>query len=308
MSFETLLNQSQTLIIITGPSLSAPYVLPSSLGLYHLIDLATPDAFLENPFRVWQYYTLKRHLALRARPSPAHYAILELFRRFKENGKRCLIVDQNDDGLLDRASRASGIDAGIIDLHGSLFELRCTDFFCLYVDKPNEENPLTPSLALVLRSRKRKHDALETDTTASSGSSSPLDAYNCLEDQTSISSTQSNKTDQSDLPRCPQCGGLLRPGVVWFGESILLNKINQIDDFFLQNKVDLILLVGVKSDLWPAMGYVERVKRNGGRIAIFDDSIDLESLKRLGDLGGPLNQFVKRLRGVIGSKFMPRGV
>ncbi len=61
-------------------------------------------------------------------------------------------------------------------------------------------------------------------------------------------------------PRCPHCNGLLRPGVVWFGESI--------DAEVLQRSVqaarcDVFLAVGTSAVVYPAAGLVQEASSQG---------------------------------------------
>lgn len=70
-------------------------------------------------------------------------------------------------------------------------------------------------------------------------------------------------------PRCPSCGDLARPGVVWFGESI--------DPNVLQRSVDatvcaLFLMVGTSALVHPAASLVARAKAQGA----FTAEINLE--------------------------------
>lgn len=53
----------------------------------------------------------------------------------------------------------------------------------------------------------------------------------------------------SDLPKCPQCKtGLLRPGVVWFGESLPHDVLNTVNDYMSDGqKIDLIMVIGTSS-------------------------------------------------------------
>jgi NAD-dependent deacetylase len=45
------------------------------------------------------------------------------------------------------------------------------------------------------------------------------------------------------LPRCPHCGSLCRPGVVWFGEALEVAPLARVEGF-LATPVDVVLLVG----------------------------------------------------------------
>ena len=75
---------------------------------------------------------------------------------------------------------------------------------------------------------------------------------------------------RDDLPHCPQCGtGLLRPGVVWFGERLPEATINAIEDFIKESeKIDLILVIGTSSKVYPAAGYVDKARAKGARVAV----------------------------------------
>jgi len=51
-------------------------------------------------------------------------------------------------------------------------------------------------------------------------------------------------------PRCVQCGGQLRPGVVWFGESLPSNALEVA--FAAAKECDLLLSVGTSGMVFPA--------------------------------------------------------
>ncbi len=61
-------------------------------------------------------------------------------------------------------------------------------------------------------------------------------------------------------PKCPHCGGLIRPGVVWFGEGI--------DPVILQRSdaaldCDMFFTIGTSSLVYPAAALVHEAKRRG---------------------------------------------
>lgn len=78
--------------------------------------------------------------------------------------------------------------------------------------------------------------------------------------------------DTKDLPHCPKCGsGLLRPGVVWFGEMLPQKIINDIDDFIEESKkIDLILVIGTSAKVYPAAGYIDKARAKGARVAVIN--------------------------------------
>lgn len=61
-------------------------------------------------------------------------------------------------------------------------------------------------------------------------------------------------------PRCPHCGGLARPGVVWFGEAIdpeILQASRRALD------CDVCLVVGTSAVVYPAAGLVLEAAQRG---------------------------------------------
>lgn len=61
---------------------------------YDATSLATPGAFERDPGLVWQFYSYRRHMALQAKPNPAHYALAELARK----KDAFITLSQNVDG------------------------------------------------------------------------------------------------------------------------------------------------------------------------------------------------------------------
>jgi NAD-dependent deacetylase len=61
-------------------------------------------------------------------------------------------------------------------------------------------------------------------------------------------------------PRCPYCGGLIRPGVVWFGEALDPSVISQAGR---AAKCDVFVTVGTSAVVYPAAGFIEQAKKHG---------------------------------------------
>jgi NAD-dependent deacetylase len=61
-------------------------------------------------------------------------------------------------------------------------------------------------------------------------------------------------------PRCPHCGGLVRPGVVWFGESLTPQDIERAT---AATQCDVFLTIGTSSVVYPAAGLVDLASRHG---------------------------------------------
>lgn len=48
-------------------------------------------------------------------------------------------------------------------------------------------------------------------------------------------------------PCCPRCGGMERPHVVWFGESIREEAVQQTHDFLDEGDVDVVIVIGTEA-------------------------------------------------------------
>jgi NAD-dependent deacetylase sirtuin 5 len=85
------------------------------------------------------------------------------------------------------------------------------------------------------------------------------------------------RIDPALLPHCPKCtNGLLRPGVVWFGEQLPRDTVSEIDEWMNRGKVDLIMVIGTTAAVYPAAGYVEQARMRGARVAVVN--MDAEDL------------------------------
>lgn len=263
IEFQEHLKQSKRIVALVGAGLSVSSGLPTfrgSQGLwknFNMIDLATPDAFYIDPGLVWQFYSWRRINALKAKPNQGHLALAKLS---KLNNIEYITISQNVDGLLIRAGHTK---EKLHEIHGSLFDLRCTSFMCNYVAHDNFENPLTSALSDTEfeydKSNRKRKIIDETEENTLSPQFAPV-----------------KQIPEEELPQCPVCkdGSLLRPGVVWFGESLPLQTIDKIDSFIEEEKIDLILVIGTSGTVYPANSYVDRIKLKGGKVAIFNTDIE----------------------------------
>jgi NAD-dependent deacetylase sirtuin 5 len=139
-------------------------------------------------------------------------------------------------------------------LHGSLFDVKCSDFFCNYLESGNYTDPIVPALAIPTD---------ESDpTTTTALAQRELDISDINIDLPEL--------DISHLPRCPKCKhGLLRPGVVWFGEQLPSKVLQDIDRLMGDDqKIDLIMVIGTSARVYPAAAYVDLARAKGARVAI----------------------------------------
>lgn len=131
---------------------------------------------------------------------------------------------------IDRLHHAAG-SSDVIEMHGSLWLTRCLR--CAVVEE-NRTNPITPALE---------------------GKGDPSGAE------------KKGSLKEADLPHC-SCGGLLRPHVVWFEESLdplIMEKI-----YASLDSCDLLVVVGTSAVVYPAASFVPYVKNRGGLVAEFN--------------------------------------
>ncbi len=198
------LRQARHVLVVTGSGASAESGVPTfrdaQTGLwekYNPMDLATPEAFFEDPALVWRWYRWRRELVGQAEPNPGHLAIAAM----EAVVPKLTLVTQNVDGLHQRAGSNN-----VIEFHGNLFEDRCHPEGVVVTDG-DEALP---------------------------------------------------------VPLCTACGGMLRPGVVWFGEAIPRKALKSATDAAMD--CDVFLSIGTSSVVWPAAGLAEAARSNDATV------------------------------------------
>ncbi len=71
---------------------------------------------------------------------------------------------------------------------------------------------------------------------------------------------------ENELPECDECGHLLRPNVVWFGE--MLDVAQQREAIWAVRKCDWFLAVGTSGTVYPVAGYVQEARAVGARTVL----------------------------------------
>ncbi|KAI6792244.1 SIR2 family histone deacetylase [Hortaea werneckii] len=276
-SFHEYLSKSKRVLALLGAGLSASSGLPTFRGAgglwrtHNSTDLATPGAFRENPGLVWQFYSYRRHMALQAQPNAAHYALAELARKMP--GFQAL--SQNVDGLSQRADHPA---KQLQLLHGTLFEVRCADRAGCGYSEVNFTDPIVPSLAIptsggpdedpTTNTARHPHQQ-QPSLGGRGGGKQDLDISNIT--------TPLPIPPPSQLPHCPSCQHhLLRPGVVWFGESLPHHVLETVEDYLNDERapIHLILVVGTSAQVYPAAGYVDEARERGARVCVVNMDVN----------------------------------
>ena len=115
----------QKIVVLTGAGISAESGLQTFRGQnglwegHAIEEVATPEAFHNNPEMVYRFYNLRRaQLEDPAiEPNPAHLALAHLQKTY---GEKFTLVTQNVDNLHEQAGNTKAIH-----MHGELEKIRC---------------------------------------------------------------------------------------------------------------------------------------------------------------------------------------
>jgi len=114
--------KSPHIVVLSGAGISAESGLDTFRGAgglwegYNVYDVATPEAWDENPELVLRFYNMRRRDVRAARPNAAHAALVDLERHFEVT-----IITQNIDDLHERAGSNN-----LIHMHGEHRSALCT--------------------------------------------------------------------------------------------------------------------------------------------------------------------------------------
>jgi len=196
---------ARRVLVLTGAGVSAESGVPTFRGpeglwrQFRPEDLATPEAFARDPKLVWEWYAWRRERIAPLTPNAAHRAIAAL----EERADTFLLATQNVDGLHQGAGSRR-----VVELHGSLWRVRCTGCGRLEEDR---------------------------------------------------------RVPLAELPPCCECGALLRPDVVWFGEGLPEGAVAEA--WGAAESAEVVLVVGTSSLVYPAAA-LPRVAQGHGAFVV----------------------------------------
>ncbi|HYD74442.1 NAD-dependent deacylase [Ramlibacter sp.] len=104
------------------------------------------------------------------------------------------------------------------------------------------------------------------------GSEGVLALHGNIVDDTWLEAPRACCTAQAPLagrpPRCPTCGNLRRPAVVWFGEMLPLATLDAAER--AAESCDLMLVVGTSGMVHPAAGLAQVAADAGARVVVLN--------------------------------------
>jgi len=162
-----------------------------------------------------------------AEPNAAHRALA----RLEGEGRLTGLITQNVDGLHQRAGSRR-----VIDLHGRLAQVICLD-----CDAQSERSEWQRWL--------ERHNAFLGDRLARPAPDGDADLQ------------LGEAVAQVAVPDCPRCGGLLKPDVVFYGDSVPRDRVAQalawVDD------ADALLIVGSSLMVYSSFRFARRARERG---------------------------------------------
>lgn len=226
------LERHERVLVITGAGCSTA----SGIGDYRDADGAWKRAapvqmqdFLASEAMRRRYWARSMHgwpAFQRAQPNPAHLALAELERRGTVAG----LITQNVDGLHQRAGQRA-----VLELHGSLRWIVCLGCF-----------RRTARADLQRWLEARNGFVLEASATLAPDGDADL----VVEDLSGF-----------EVPRCQRCDGILKPDVVFYGDSVPRARV---DDAYAQvDAADALLVVGSSLMVFSSYRFLKRAHDHG---------------------------------------------
>ena len=118
----SIIASSQYMVVFTGAGMSADSGIPTFRGedgiwsRFRPEELATPEAFMKDPVKVWKWYLWRISKLSKVKPHRGY----KILKRWYDKGIIKSVITQNVDGLFRRA----GID-NVLELHGWIEEAKC---------------------------------------------------------------------------------------------------------------------------------------------------------------------------------------
>lgn len=231
-----ILAQSSQICILTGAGISAESGIPTfrdkQTGLweqYRAEDLASAEAFERDPELVWSWYQWRRQLVHDKAPNAAHLALA----RWQQAGShKTTLVTQNVDDLHEQAKHHERTSRH---------------------EPSNDSKPLG-NLHNIDSTVHHLHGHLWRNRCSQ-----------CHKPYTERSAQPKSDIDlDTKLIHCSECDGLIRPDIVWFGESLPVDSWQIAEQ--AATHCEVFISIGTSSLVYPAAGLAQLAKQNGAKI------------------------------------------
>jgi NAD-dependent deacetylase len=89
---------------------------------------------------------------------------------------------------------------------------------------------------------------------------------------------RSDYEQEIDLPKCPECDALMRPGVVWFGEQLPWDEVRRVEEYVDRGSCDLVIVAGTTATFGYIIDWTLRARTK--RSELIEVNPDETSLSR----------------------------
>lgn len=224
----------RSLVVLTGAGISTDSGIPDYRGAGRLPrHPMTFDAFMASEAaraRYWARSFVGIQTISQARPNAGHFALAAA----EVTGSVAELITQNVDGLHQQAGSRR-----VIELHGSLGSVRCMNCKQLIARSRVDE--------LLRRDNPDFHDVSQGEANPDGDAEieTPVDFV---------------------VPECPECGGVLKPDVVFFGESVPVDRV--AESFAAIEKADALLVAGTSLAVNSGLRFVRMAAKAAKPIVI----------------------------------------
>jgi NAD-dependent deacetylase len=74
------------------------------------------------------------------------------------------------------------------------------------------------------------------------------------------------REDEKEISECPDCGALVRPGVVWFGESLDSREIESVETYLDGGACNVVIVAGTTATFGYIVDWATRAAGRNGRL------------------------------------------
>jgi NAD-dependent SIR2 family protein deacetylase len=255
--------RGRRIVVLAGAGCSTESGIPDYRSPENIQRTRTPIQYQEfvrseaARVRYWARSTAGWARIASARPNAAHQALA----RLEDGGVVRGIITQNVDGLHQAAGSRR-----VVELHGSLASVRCLS--CGRVTPRDEHQARLRSLNGEWMGRLRGIEV------APDGDAE----------------LPASVVESFQVPGCEACGGVVKPDVVFFGENVPAERVQ--DAWSLFEEADVLLVAGSSLTVYSGRRFIYRAEKEGIPIAIINigptRADDLATAKVEGRLGSVL--------------------
>src|SRR5439155_9645195 len=75
-----------------------------------------------------------------------------------------------------------------------------------------------------------------------------------------------HETEDIDVPGCPRCSALMRPGVVWFGEQLPWDELRRVENYLENGACDFVIVAGTTATFGYIVDWALRAIASDGEL------------------------------------------